>query len=140
MGDHRPSLDDLEFIRAFEAAEIPAADFDHRAHVRLAYVCLCRHDVDRAHDRIRKSLQRFLAHVGAPPEKYHETMTRAWILAVRHFMDRTAPCDSSDALIERHPELLDGNIMLTHYSAGLLFSDEARRTFVEPDIKPIPPR
>ncbi|MFT5516394.1 MAG: hypothetical protein ACI80V_002526 [Rhodothermales bacterium] len=28
--------------------------------------------------------------------------------------------------------------MLTHYSAQLLFSDEARAAFVEPDLHPIP--
>lgn len=28
--------------------------------------------------------------------------------------------------------------MMTHYSAGLLFSDEARAAFVEPDLDPIP--
>lgn len=41
--------------------------------------------------------------------------------------------------IERNPELLDSRIMLTHYSAEVLFSDEARARFVDPDIQPIPP-
>lgn len=140
MTSHRASDEDLEFVRAFETAEIAAEDFDHRAHLRLAYVCLCGQGVDDAHDRIRKALQRYLARIGAPPCKYHETMTRAWILAVPHFMDQAAPCSSADDLVDRHPELLDGRIMLTHYSAGLLFSDEARREFVEPDIQAIPPR
>jgi len=34
--------------------------------------------------------------------------------------------------------LLDSKIMLTHYSADLLFSDEARARFVEPNLDPIP--
>jgi hypothetical protein len=29
--------------------------------------------------------------------------------------------------------------MLTHYSADVLFSPEARQAFVEPDIQAIPP-
>jgi hypothetical protein len=33
---------------------------------------------------------------------------------------------------------LDSKIMLLHYSAGLLFSPEARAAFVEPDLDPIP--
>jgi hypothetical protein len=37
-----------------------------------------------------------------------------------------------------NPALLDSKIMLTHYSATVLFSAEARGEFVEPDISPIP--
>jgi hypothetical protein len=34
--------------------------------------------------------------------------------------------------------VLDTKIMLTHYSAEVLFSPEARALFVEPDLDPIP--
>ena len=34
-----------------------------------------------------RTLHAFLACHGITPAKYHETITRAWILAVRHFMD-----------------------------------------------------
>ena len=34
--------------------------------------------------------------------------------------------------------LLDSKIMMTHYSAEVLFSDEARARFVEPNLSPIP--
>jgi hypothetical protein len=53
-------------------------------------------------------------------------------------MKRTTHAGSSDEFIERNPVMLDSGIMLTHYSAGLLFSPEARAGFVEPDLDPIP--
>lgn len=65
-------------------------------------------------------------------------LTRAWILAVWHFMSKTQDLQSSADLIARNPMLLDSRIMLTHYSAALLFSAEARQAFVEPDLDPIP--
>jgi hypothetical protein len=34
--------------------------------------------------------------------------------------------------------LLDSSIMLTHYSADLLFSPQAREQFIEPNLDPIP--
>lgn len=139
ISGHSASADDLSFVRKFEQGLIAPERFDHRAHVRLAYVSLCASDVDQAHARIRESLKRYLAHIGAPPDKYHETLTRAWILAVQHFMDRTGSCGSAEELIARNPELLDSRIMLTHYSAEVLFSSEARGRFVEPDIQSIPP-
>lgn len=51
----------------------------------------------------------------------------------------TAPdADSFDGFIRGGAALLDPKIMLTHYSARVLFSDEARAGFVAPDLDPIP--
>jgi ketosteroid isomerase-like protein len=108
--------------------------------VRLAYVYLCGHPIDAAVERMKASLLAFLAHLGVDPGKYHETITRAWIMAVDHFMQRSGGSyDSAASFMQANPVLLDSKIMLTHYSAEVLFSPEARRSFVQPDIQPIPP-
>jgi hypothetical protein len=138
MLKHDLSTSDREFRAAFEAGAYAPADFSHRAHVRLAYVYLAGSDVDAALERMRAALVSFLAHHGIPAAKYHETLTRAWILAVHHFMHRSPETSSADDFIERNPLLLDTKIMLTHYSAELLFSDAARAGFVEPNLDPIP--
>jgi hypothetical protein len=138
MSKHELSAADREFRMAFEAGAYAPADFSHRAHVRLAYVYLADWNVDVALERMRAALVGFLSHHNIPASKYHETLTRAWVLAVDHFMHRTAACSSSDEFIDRNPVLLDSKIMLTHYSAGLLFSEAARAEFVEPDLDPIP--
>ena len=135
---HTISSEDAAFRDAFEAGGVLPVQFDHRAHVRLAYVYLVEHEPEAASARMASGLQAFLQHHGLPANKYHETLTRAWILAVRHFMECSPGTDSADALVARHPELLDSKIMLTHYSAALLFSAEARAAFVEPDVSPIP--
>jgi hypothetical protein len=135
---HRASVDDRQFRIRFEKCEVRPADFDHRAHVSLAWTLLTDHDVDTACQLMRDGLQTFLRRNGIEPSKYHETMTRAWIMAVRHFMERTAESDSAASFIEQNPQLLDSKIMLTHYSVELLFSDEARARFVQPDRVPIP--
>lgn len=135
---HRCSAADGAFARAFRAFEVSPDDFDHRAHVRLAYVLICEHGAAGAHSAMRDALQGFLAHLGAPADKYHETITAAWIKAVRHFMEKTPACGSADAFIAANPVLLDSKIMLGHYSAELLFSDAARAAWVEPDVDPIP--
>jgi hypothetical protein len=138
MLSHNLSKNDREFRAAFEAGAYAPADFSHRAHVRLAYVYLAGSDVDLALERMRAALVSFLSHHGIPASKYHATLTRAWILAVHHFMHRSPEASSADDFIERNPLLLDSKIMLTHYSADLLFSDQARADFVEPDLDPIP--
>ena len=53
-------------------------------------------------------------------------------------MERSPAAASADAFIAANPELLDSKIMLTHYSASVLFSQAAREAFIEPDTSPIP--
>jgi len=135
---HRLSASDRGFRREFEACRFPPAEFDHRAHVRLAYVYLTENDTDAAHLLMQRALLAFLQHHGVDVSKYHETMTRAWIMAVRHFMGMSPGAESSEVFLEANPRMLDSRIMMTHYSAQVLFSDEARAKFVEPDLHPIP--
>ncbi len=135
---HLLSPDDQAFRAQVEAFTFPPAEFNHRVHLRLAYVYLTEHTTELAYEFMRDSLRGFLTHHGVDLSKYHETMTRAWILAVRHFMEATSSAQSADDFIEQHPEMLNSKIMMTHYSAEVLFSDEARATFVEPNLDPIP--
>jgi hypothetical protein len=135
---HALSTGDRQFRDAFEAGRFPPSDFDHRAHVRLAYVYLAEHDTESATSLLKSALQAYLRHHGIDSARYHETITRAWILAVRHFMEESPGAASADAFINANPLLLDAKIMLTHYSAELLFSSEARARFVEPDLDVIP--
>ena len=135
---HEVSKSDLEFRTAFEAGAFSPANFNHRAHVRLAYVYLATNDVERATALMRNAIVNFLRHHGIAPTRYHETLTQAWVLAVFHFMHRTKEAASADEFIDRTPILLDSRIMMTHYSAERLFSQHARAAYLEPDLDPIP--
>lgn len=137
---HRVSPEDDRSRKAFEALEVEPAEFDHGAHVRLAYVYLCEDSVEGAALRMKRALLAFLAHVGVSESKYHETITRAWVMAVDHFMNQSEACSSCADLVRINPQLLDSKIMLTHYSADVLFSPAARQAFAEPNIQAIPPR
>src|SRR3546814_10321974 len=102
---HQASLGDLEFKRRFEACETLAAEFDHAAHVRLAYVYLCGHSTDAAAGKMKAALLAFLAHLGVGQAKYHETITRAWVLAVDHFMTRSpTACPSASDFMQANRE------------------------------------
>jgi hypothetical protein len=131
------SSEDRDFQSAFEASAVTPAQFTHEAHVRLTYVYLAQFDVETAVRRMREALLSFIERNGIPRAKFHETITRAWVLAVRHFMDRSTSTSFAD-FVAKNPELLDSKIMLTHYSARVLFSADARESFVEPDLDPIP--
>ena len=135
---HQTSIDDGNLCRQLEALNWPPSEFNHRLHVRLAYIYLSQKTQEDAFLAMRDWTFRYLAHHDLDPGKYNETLTRAWMLAVRHFMARTPKSQSSDDFVEKNPRILDSAIMMTHYSRDLLWSDEARRVFIEPDLDPIP--
>lgn len=130
--------DDLAFKNQMERCGFPVSDFNHRAHIRLAYIYLTDNNAEKSPERMRDTLRRFLHHNGVDPSKYHVTLTKAWTLAVHHFMNKTGRAASADEFIEKNPEMLDTNIMMTHYSEEVLFSDMARVSFVQPNLDPIP--
>ena len=136
--DNPLSPDDSRFLQAFEACELTSATFRHREHLRLAYIYLTLHPFETALQTMRSRLQTFLAHLGAPPTAYHETMTRAWLLAADHFMHRSGAQTSSEDFLAASPALLDKDVMYTHYTPERLKSSAAREGFVEPDLEPIP--
>jgi hypothetical protein len=137
MGNHAASQSDRDFRAAFESCAVAPAQFNHEAHLRLAYVYLVENDLTSAQRKMRDALLTFLAAHGIPPEKFHETLTRAWVLAVRHFMTRSASLCFSEFAAKSQP-LLDSKVMLTHYSASVLFSPSARASYLEPDLAAIP--
>ena len=74
-----------------------------------------------------------------PQSGYHETITRFYVHVIRAFLgsvDPDRPIDElAHALIEQWG---DRNLPLQYYSPQRLFSVEARRTWVEPDLAPMP--
>lgn len=136
---HLASAEDNEFKKQVETCKFDVQDFNHRAHLRLAYIYLTQNDKDTAINNMRATLLRLLRHVGIDPsQKYHETLTKAWILAVHHFINNTEKSNSADDFIDQNPIMLDSKIMMTHYSAELLFTDNAKSKFVQPNLDPIP--
>jgi tRNA(Glu) U13 pseudouridine synthase TruD len=53
-------------------------------------------------------------------------------------MQRFGGTTDSDDFLGKSLVLHDPKVMLTHYSREVLFSDEARRQFVVPNLDPIP--
>ena len=131
-------MTDAELWRAFKNCSLTPATFGHREHLRVAYLMLLRHPFDAAYRNLKRGLRRLLRHLGAPPSAYHETLTRAWLMAVAHFMHRAGRRDNSEAFLSVCNCLLDKEIMYTHYRPEVLRSDFSRRRFVAPDLQPIP--
>jgi hypothetical protein len=133
--DHGPLLDDDALIAGFESARLPPAAFRHAEHVRTAFLYLGRHpDFGEAALRFRAALRRFAAKNGVP-DRYHETLTWAYLALINERAHGSSFASSTDFL-RRHPELLDGRggILSRYYDLDAIGrSATARRVFVLPD-------
>ena len=126
-------LTDDELIGGFEAGSLQ--DFPHASHVRLTLIYLSRHGRDGALERLMAGLLRFATAKGQP-EKFHVTMTRAWVDLI-DAARRSRPELSAAALVDARPELLDRGALLRFYSTERLNSPEARTHWVPPDLQEI---
>ena len=127
-------MNDCEFVAAVESCAIPCSDFHHADHVRLGWIYLGNCSLIDAIDRFTQSLRRFAVHCGVP-EKYHETITWAYLLLIHERMRRAdAPC-GWESFRAANVDLFDWkpSILERYYAPHTLRSDFARRIFVLPD-------
>ena len=129
-------MTDVQLTRALERGEIPNKNFRHASHLHVAWVYLAESSsVQQAANKMRDTLRR-LAEAAGKPDKYNETITLFWV----HLLSSAyAACGRKrlEEIVHAHPQLLEKNFPLTYYSAERLFSDEARTSWVEPDLKPL---
>jgi hypothetical protein len=127
-----------EVVRGFEDCTTPDSEFNHHAHliVALSYLHLSRLTIKEAAERMRMGLYRFLDHHGHDRQKYNETITLFWIKLVHSFLDRT---NTSRRMADIANEMIEacGNSQLiySYYSKERLLKDEARKEWIEPDVK-----
>jgi hypothetical protein len=124
-------MTDDELIDGFEGASLPA--FPHADHVRLTILYLARHGRQETERRLFDGLRRFAAAKGVP-EKFHVTMTIAWLDLVEDARQRNPQAADPGSLLTACPELLDRDALLRFYTRERLMSDDARQRWVAPDL------
>lgn len=127
---------DQQFLVAFEAGQIANRDFHHRDHLRLAWIQIRRLGLERALESVTVAIRQFAAHQGHA-DRYHDTMTRFWLRAVAIGIDHH-PDLTFEGLLSAEPHLLDKNLPYVHWSRERMGSDQARRHWVEPDLRSMP--
>ncbi len=137
-------MTDDEFVGQFESLTLPAEAWTHRAHVRLTYVYLERLGLDDALERIRSGIKVFNAHHGVPEgplSGYNETTTVAFVRivdAVRRAYATSHPVTDAGSFCDMHPQLLSKHILRLFYSPDRRVHPDAKTTFIEPDLAPLP--
>jgi hypothetical protein len=148
MTDYLPRLfhSDAEIEHIGEgllACTLPKAEWTHEAHLAATTWLLLKRsdiDIDRELPGIIRRYNESVGGVNSDTEGYHETITRTFLSGVRLFL---AEADLRQPLHEIVNELLLSPMgrrdwPMRFYSPQRLFSMEARRSFVRPDLASLP--
>ncbi len=127
----------LNIIRVFESGTIARADWRHNEHLTVAFYYAFHHDFETALDKMRDGIFNLLDAFGVDLSKempYHETLTVFWMRTIFDFLES----QKEKSLVETANKVLevcgDKDLPLKYYSRDFLFSDEARKNFVEGDL------
>ena len=148
MTEYRPrffaSDADVEHVgEGMVARTLPRAEWTHEAHLATTTYLLLRRpdiDLDRELPDLIRGYNESVGGVNSDSEGYHETITRVFLAGVRLFLEEA---DATQPLHELVNELLLSPMgcrdwPLRFYSPQRLFSVEARRQFIEPDLRALP--
>lgn len=125
MTDYRKAL------QAMDNGTLTPQDFDYRAHIAVAFEALQEDDFFAASKRIADGLKRLTIAAGMP-EKFHATITQAFMSAIAEAM-HVSPAETAEDFLARNPELLAGSFLKARYSPSCLASDLARKVALLPD-------
>ena len=148
MTDYKPRLfhDDAEIIHIGEgliARTLPRAEWTHEAHLATTTYLLTRRpdiDIDKQLPGFIRAYNESVGGVNSDSEGYHETITRVFLHGVRLFLAETDPKEPLHELVN---ELLLSPMgrrdwPLRFYTPERLFSVEARRAYIPPDLAALP--
>ena len=138
-GSHGPHDAALPAELASALAEIvpPGGSFRHREHIHLAYLAVQRYGAHKAAGVVAGWIRHLAAYQRAP-QKFHATVTRAWVEIVAHHMATAPQATDFVTFAGRHPALLDKRLLTRHYSSRVLASPAAKTGWAEPDLAPFP--
>lgn len=123
--------------RGVETLTLPNERFGHREHLGLVYYRLVRDGYPFALDTVSAQIARFARRHGHA-EKFHLTLTQCWVRLVAGALAAAPPHRTFEETVARSPELLDKSLPLLYYSRERLFSDAARGSWLEPDLRELP--
>ena len=126
------------FLGEFESGSLPKREWSHATHLGVATCYLLSYPDDEVLRRLRTRI-RFLndchGTLNSVDSGYHETLTRFWLVVLRHFLN-TLPKETPRIVAVEQVILAFGerkNLYSAYYSFDVVKSHAARRSWVPPD-------
>lgn len=139
-------IDTEALVAAFLDRTLPKVAWTHMAHLRVGLWHVRRFGEKGALARLRDGIRVYNEAVGTAntdSSGYHETVTVFYVRVIADFVEREQEAAAiADEALEARLIAARGarELPLEYYSRDRLFSIEARRGWVTPDLKPLPGR
>lgn len=120
-----------EDLARFEAGALDSRSFTHAEHLRMGFELARRAPFTEAADRFARALKQMATAAGAP-QKYHETITVAFMALIAERVRAGAQGADWTAFAAANPDLFDRRVLTRWYDPAQLNSPAARQAFVLP--------
>jgi len=125
------------------ARTLPREEWTHEAHLAATlYLLTCRPDIDLDAELpgIIRAYNESVGGVNDDTQGYHETITRTFLHGARLFLSEADLSEGLADLVNQfiHSPMGRRDWPLRFYSRERLFSVDARRKFVAPDLAALP--
>src|SRR5687767_9682806 len=120
-------MSDDDFVSAFSACRLAPTDFDHRGHLRIAWLLVHRHPLECAIEETCAGIARIARLFGAP-DKFNRTLSEALVRLIADAANRAPAATFEEFLLGNSAFVHDVRGVLAHYySPSLLHSANAKR-------------
>lgn len=129
-------MENADFIQAFETGKFPPEQFNHTAHIKLAWIYLEQFREETAIAKTCEAIKNF-DRLHGDGTKYHTTLTVAAVKAVHHFRQKSTATTFEEFIVE-FPKLITSfkELLSLHYGEEVISDPKAKTTYLEPDLLP----
>ena len=127
-------IHDDVFIQEFETLTLKPEYFDHKGHIRLAWLYLQQYDLEIAEQKVCSGIKRYAESLGAT-DKFHFTVTSGLVRIMAKRIEQQASTDWQ-SFITHNTDLIEDSaaVLNQHFSATLLQTERARTQVLAPDL------
>ena len=120
-------------VKAFESCSFHPSEFRHCQHLAVALWYVRHLPYEEALDQMTNGIRRLAQTYGK--SGYHETITLFWLRVVTDFAHQARDKSLATLANQMIDKYHDKKLIFEYYSAELLDSAEAKRKWMEPDLK-----
>ncbi|MCV2884023.1 hypothetical protein OE749_04885 [Aestuariibacter sp. AA17] len=135
MSNTHQTISDKDFQNQFEKLTLDHQYFDHLGHLRIAWLYLMQSDLEQAVDSTCNGIRSYAESLGAK-DKFNFTISYALVMIISNRMNAEKQSNWQNFL-NKNRDLADDalGILCKHYNKSTLFSEDARKQLILPDIK-----
>lgn len=129
-------MNNADFAAAFESGAFPPQEFNHEAHIKLAWIYLGLFDEKTAISKTCEAIKNY-DQLHGDGTKYHVTLTVASVKVVHHFRQKSN-ATTFEKFVAEYPKLVTSfkELLFQHYDKSVLTDPKAKTAYLQPDLLP----